>query len=50
MPSLKDPEIKELVKLVDSGVVKATADVGYLQVCDQVPSIKRACAVSVNAL
>jgi hypothetical protein len=48
MPTLRDPEIKELLKLVKEGVIKL--DFGYQQVCDLVPAIKRACQVSFDAL
>lgn len=49
MPSVRDPEIKELIKLIEEGVVGLDADFGYQQVCDLCPGIRKACAVSLDA-
>ena len=46
MPTLKDKEIKDLLKAIKAGEVACEPHVGYQQVCDAVPSIKKACTVS----
>ena len=46
MPTLKDKEIKDLLKAIKAGEVTTEPHVGYQQVCDAVPLIKKACTVS----